>query len=106
MDLIYPINFVGHEECLKSGFALDLAVGEVITMDGEVLGTWRAVGYDPEAEDEGGHYEFVTDGPDAVMFREVCSSRLSDEPRPCVVNAQESDKEMARSSILLGYQNL
>jgi hypothetical protein len=25
MDLIYPINLVGHDEWIKSGYALDLA---------------------------------------------------------------------------------
>ena len=70
MKLSYPINFLGHDEWLESGYASGLAMGEVVTKDGEVLGTWRAVGYDPDAEDEGGRYEFVVDGQDAVMFAE------------------------------------
>ena len=70
MELTYTISFLRHDEWLKSGYASDLATGEVVTKDGEVLGTWRAVGYDPEAEDEGGRYEFVVDGQDAIMFAE------------------------------------
>lgn len=70
MELIYLINFVGHDEWLKGGYALGLAKGEVITEDGEVLGTWRVVEYDPDADDEGGRYEFVVGGQDFVMFAE------------------------------------
>jgi len=70
MDLIYPINFVGHTEWMESGYALNLAGGDVITRDGEVLGEWRVVAYDPEADDEGGRYEFILDGQDSVMFFE------------------------------------
>ena len=70
MDLIFPINFVGHDEWMKSGYALHLAGGDVITRDGEVLGTWRVVEYDPEADDESGRYEFVLGGQDVVMFSE------------------------------------
>ena len=70
MELIYPINFAGHEEWMKSGYAVDLAGGDVITRDGEVLGIWRVVDCDPESEDESGRYEFVVDGQDVVMFAE------------------------------------
>jgi len=70
MELIYPINLAGHDEWMKSGYALDLAGGDVITRDGEVLGSWRVVEYDPEADDEGGRYEFVLNGQDVVMFAE------------------------------------
>jgi len=70
MDLIYPINFVGHDEWMESVYALKLAGGDVITRDGEVLGVWRVVAYDPDAEDEGGRYEFVMDGQDVVKFCE------------------------------------
>lgn len=70
MDLIYPINFVGHDEWMESGYALDLAGGDVITRDGEFLGTWRVVDYDPTSEDEGGQYEFIVDGQTNVMFSE------------------------------------
>ena len=72
--MIYPINFVGHEEWMKSGYAFDLAGGDVLTRDGEVLGTWRVVDYDPGAEDESGRYEFVVDGQDVVMFAERVES--------------------------------
>ena len=75
MDLIYPINFVGHDEWMKSGYALSLAGGDVITRYGEVLGTWRVVDYDPEAEpgvdDESGRYEFVANGQADAMFSEA-----------------------------------
>lgn len=70
MELIYPINVVGHDEWLKSGHAVDLAGGDVITRDGEVLGSWRVVDYDPKADCGGGRYEFVVDGQDVVKFAE------------------------------------
>ena len=74
MDLIYPINFVGHDEWMQSGYALSLAGGDVITRYGEVLGTWRVVDYNPEAEpgvdDESGRYEFVANGQADAMFSE------------------------------------
>lgn len=68
MDLIYPINFIGHDEWMASGYAYDLAGGDVITRDGEVLGTWRVVEYDPDKDDEGGRYEFLLHKQDAVKF--------------------------------------
>lgn len=70
MDLIYPINFVGHDEWMESGYALNLAGGDVITREGEVLGKWRVVGYDPEADEEGGRYEFILDGQAGIEFSE------------------------------------
>lgn len=70
MDLIYPVNFPGHDEWMKSGYALDLAGGDVITRDGEVLGSWRVIEYDPEASGESGRYEFSMDGEEVVMFAE------------------------------------
>lgn len=70
MDLMYPINFDGHDEWMKSGYALALATGDVITRDGEVLGIWRVVEYDPDAEDEGGRYEFALTGQDVALFAE------------------------------------
>jgi len=70
MDLIYPINFLGHDEWMRSGYSLGLAGGDVITRDGEVLGVWRVVEYDPAADDEGGRYEFILDGQDVVKFFE------------------------------------
>lgn len=70
MDLIYPINFVGHDEWMSSGYALKRARGDVITREGEVLGVWRVVAYDPEANDEGGRYEFILNGQDVIKFAE------------------------------------
>ena len=70
MELIYPINFAGHDEWMKCGYALDKARGDVITRDGEVLGSWRVVEYHPEADDEGGRYEFVLDGQDTALLSE------------------------------------
>ena len=71
MNLIYPINLVGHDKWMESGYALDLAGGDIITKDGEILGRWQVVEYDPEADDEGGRYEFVPDGHDIAMFAEA-----------------------------------
>lgn len=68
MDLMYPINFVGHDEWMRSSYSAELAGGDVITRDGEFLGTWRVVECDPEADDEGGRYEFILDGQDVVKF--------------------------------------
>ncbi|MFJ1292642.1 hypothetical protein ACEPPZ_11220 [Paracoccus yeei] len=70
MNLIYPINFVGHDEWMKSGYSPHLAGGDVITKHGEIIGAWRAVDYDPDADDEGGRYEFLADGSDEVTFAE------------------------------------
>jgi len=70
MELIYPINFVGHNEWMESGYAPDLASGDVITPDGEFLGIWRVVEYDPEADEEGGRYEFIKQGQTEVEFSE------------------------------------
>ncbi len=70
MELNYPINFVGHDEWLDSVYSLDLAAGDVISSDGEVLGTWRVVEYDPEDEDTGGRYEFILNGQDCVFLSE------------------------------------
>ncbi|WP_435257541.1 hypothetical protein ACSBLW_15720 [Thioclava sp. FR2] len=68
MELLYPINFIGHDEWLESGYSLDLANGDVVTRDGEVLGSWRVVDYDPSRDDEGGRFEFVPFGEDVVKF--------------------------------------
>jgi hypothetical protein len=80
MNLIYPINFVGHDEWMDSGYAIEFAGGDVITRDGEALGAWRVVAYDPDADDEGGRYEFVLDGQDVVKFSEdfaILDSRIN-----------------------------
>lgn len=70
IDLIYPINFVGHDEWMNAGYRLDLAKGDVITRDGEVLGNWRVAEYDPEDDDKGGRYEFILHGQDVAMLTE------------------------------------
>ena len=70
MDLPYRINLIGHDVWMESGYALDLAFGDVITNDGEILGTWRVVDYTPEADEAGGRYEFVPNGQTEPMFTE------------------------------------
>ena len=87
MDLIYPINFVGHDEWVASGYSPELAEGEVITRDGEVLGSWRVVEYDPETDDGGGRYEFVLwGGGRRKVLRKICISRSWIEPGIRIVN--------------------
>lgn len=68
MELSYPINLVGHDEWMRGDYALHLSEGDVITQDGEVLGRWRVVEYDPNDFDQGGRYEFIKDGEDRAMF--------------------------------------
>lgn len=71
MDLIFPINFIGHDEWVQSGYDLNLAGGEVITRYGEVIGRWRVLDYHPDAEygeDEGGRYEFTPNGSDTATI--------------------------------------
>ena len=70
MDLLYPINFIGHDEWLNSGYKPNLAQGDVITRDGEVLGKWRVIGYDQEDEYSSGRFEFIMDGEEGVKFDE------------------------------------
>lgn len=70
MELIYPINCVGHDEWMQSGYDPRLSKGEVVTRDGEVIGTWRVVGYDPASECSSGQFEFTANGDDAVKFTE------------------------------------
>ena len=70
MDLNYPINFVGHEKWMANAYALELACGDIITRDGEILGIWRVVEYDPKDEYSSGRFEFVKDGQDVAMFVE------------------------------------
>ena len=80
MELIFPINFVGHDEWLESDYAVNLAYGDVITRDGEILGRWRVVEYDPELDYASGSYEFIADGQTEVMFQarfESIDSRIS-----------------------------
>jgi len=70
MDLIYPINFVGHDKWMASGYEPKLAHGDVITRDGEVLGSWRVVDYDHKDEYSSGRFEFNLNGEIAVKFAE------------------------------------
>lgn len=70
MDLIYPINFVGHDEWMSSGYELKLAHGDVITRDGQILGSWRVSGFDQEDEYSSGRFEFILYGEDIVKFAE------------------------------------
>lgn len=74
MELIYPINFMGHDAWLSSGYDPRLSQGDVITRDGEVIGTWRAVDYDPNDEFSGGRYEFSAFGEGAAKFVESFAS--------------------------------
>ncbi len=70
MELTYPINFIGHDEWMQSGYDPRLSEGEVITRDGEIIGRWRVVGYDPDDEYSAGRFEFLALGEDAAMFQE------------------------------------
>lgn len=70
MDLIYPINFVGHDRWVASGYEPKLAHGDVITRDGEALGGWRVVDYDHNDEYSSGRFEFILNGEDVVKFAE------------------------------------
>lgn len=72
MNLIFPINFIGHDEWLDSGYDLSLATGEVVTRDGELIGRWQVTDYYPNAEygEEDGRYEFVPLGKEAALITE------------------------------------
>ena len=70
MDLIFPINFVGHAEWMDSGYDPKMANGDVITRDGEVVGTWRVVDYDHKDEYSSGRFEFFPTGERVVKFAE------------------------------------
>jgi hypothetical protein len=70
MELVYPINFVGHDEWMHSGYEPRLSQGDVITRDGEIIGRWRVVGYDPDDEYSSGHFEFTASGEDVARFTE------------------------------------
>ena len=70
MELVYSINFVGHDEWMQSGYDPRLSQGDVITRDGEVIGSWRVVGYDPDDECSGGRFEFLAIGEGGAKFTE------------------------------------
>ncbi|MEL6465739.1 MAG: hypothetical protein AAFQ58_12295 [Pseudomonadota bacterium] len=74
MELTYPINFVGHDEWLHGGYDPSLSQGDVITRDGEIIGSWSAVGYDPNDEYSSGRFEFTALGQDAAKFVEEFAS--------------------------------
>lgn len=74
MEYIYPINFAGHDEWMSSGYDPGLSQGDVITRDGEIIGNWRVVGYDPDDEYSSGRFEFTALGEDAVKFTEHFAS--------------------------------
>lgn len=71
MDLRYSINFVGYDEWVASGYTHELAGGDVISRDGEVLGKWRVVNYDLEESNPSGRYEFISNGQSDVTFMEA-----------------------------------
>lgn len=70
MELTYPINFIDHDEWMQSGYDPRLSEGEVITRDGEIIGQWRVVGYDPDDEYSAGRFEFLALGEVTAMFQE------------------------------------
>lgn len=70
MELVYPINFVGHDEWIQSGYDPRLSHGDVITRDGEIIGSWRVVGYEPDDDCSGGQFEFTALGEKAARFTE------------------------------------
>jgi len=51
-----------------SSFCPDGVLGDVITRDGEVLGSWRVVVYDHKNEYSGGQFEFILNGESALNF--------------------------------------
>jgi hypothetical protein len=55
---------------MDSGYEPKLAHGDVITRDGEVLGSWRVVDYDHKDEYSSGRFEFNLNGEIAVKFAE------------------------------------
>lgn len=80
MDYIYPINLVGHNEWLDSGYEPKLAQGDVVTRDGEFLGMWRVVGYDHVDEYSSGRIEFILDGENTVKFAEDFAGHCQTKP--------------------------
>ncbi|MEM0975903.1 MAG: hypothetical protein AAGJ34_00065 [Pseudomonadota bacterium] len=70
MELGYAINFVGHDEWMNSGYDPRLSQGHVITRDGEIIGIWRVVGYDPADEYSSGRYEFTASDEKTTKFIE------------------------------------
>lgn len=59
MELTYPINFVGFDSGDRGG--------EVVTRDGEYLGTWILLIDDEEIS---GEFRFIPNGSDDALFSE------------------------------------
>lgn len=70
MSYEYPINLEGHDEWLESGYKLALANGRVVTRDGEIIGTWQVVDFDPDDEESGGRYNFICEGQSGITISE------------------------------------
>lgn len=60
MDLTYPINLIGLADGSSSG--------DVLTRDGEYLGTWRL---DRDEQNDQGVLHFIEDGSAEPMFTEA-----------------------------------
>lgn len=70
MNLIYPINFIGHDEWMQNEYSPNPASGDVVTRDGEVLGAWHVFADDQD----GGRYEFIPDRKSEPLFVEEFAS--------------------------------
>ena len=80
MDYIYPINLEGHEDWLESGYDEQYAGGDIVTNDGEVIGTWLVEKFTAGDLDAGGRYEFRPNGSDDAVISEgigILDSRVS-----------------------------
>lgn len=77
MDLNYPINLVGHEEWVESGYEPALANGDVITRDGEFIGIWRVADYFLEDDYLDQVYEFIPHSQEAPVLSEVIGPAFS-----------------------------
>lgn len=56
---------------VESGYALDRANGDASTCDGALIGTWRAVGCDPEDQENGRRHAFMKLGESDAMPSEA-----------------------------------
>lgn len=86
MEYTYPINLVGHDEWLNSGYEPRLAHGDVVTCHGEFIGTWRVVGYDPEDDYSYGRFEFILDGESTAKFTEEFAALDVRTSRGCALS--------------------
>lgn len=55
---------------MQSGYDPLLSRTDVITRDGEIIGRWRVVDYDPDDEYSAGRFEFMAFEEDAAKFQE------------------------------------